>query len=129
MLPEHYEDVAAQLVTKEGKKVEVVEAKVVQEEPKDFWVANGFLPEIARVINDLEGERERFLLPSDLRRIIETTLNARTVEDFNRYSDDEIRGFKDTIMSRMPNIEREVVSFISQLTRARSVVVESIDFI
>src|SRR5437763_13896088 len=37
-----------------------VEVEVVrEEEPADFWQANGFLQDIARICSDLEAEHER----------------------------------------------------------------------
>jgi hypothetical protein len=107
-----------------------VEVEVVRnEEPADHWEANGFLPDIARICNDLEGERERFLLTSDLRQIIETINNAQTVQDFSRYNDSQLNDFKHQIQRRLPEVERQVVGFVNQITRARTVAVESIDFI
>jgi hypothetical protein len=98
-------------------------------EPQDFWVDKGFLPDIARICSDLEGEREQFLLPTSLRQIIETINNARTVDDFARYNDAQLADYKNNILRRLPEVERQVVGFVSQLTRARTVAVESIDFI
>lgn len=107
-----------------------VEVEVVkQEEPADYWQANGFLPDIARICNDLEGEREQFMLPANVRQIIETINNAQTVQDFNRYNDSQLQDFRQQILRRLPEAERNVVGLVSQLTRARTVVVDSIDFI
>jgi hypothetical protein len=98
-------------------------------EPQDYWQANGFLADIARICNDLEGEQERFLLPSDVRQIVETINNAQSVDDFTRFTDAQLVDFKTKILRRLPEVERQVVSFVSQITRARTVAVESIDFI
>lgn len=107
-----------------------VEVEVVrQEEPADYWQASGFVPDIARICNDLEGERERFMLPSDVRQVIETINNAQSCQDFNRFSDSELQDFKQKILRRLPEAERNVISLVNQLTRARTVAVESIDFI
>lgn len=111
-------------------EVEVVRNEPAQpEEPQNYWEANGFLKEIARVCTDLEEERERFLFSAEIRRIIETINNAQTIEDFDRYTDGQLQEFVSTLRNRVPQVEREVVGFINQLTRARSVQVDSVDFI
>jgi hypothetical protein len=107
-------------------EVEVVRA---EEEPKSYWEENGFLKDIGNVCGYLEGEREQFLFDSATRQIIETINNARRVEDFDRYSDSELQNFVQTLRSRVPQIEREVMTFINQLTRARAVQVDTVDFI
>lgn len=117
-------------VPRAAVEVEVVRSEEkVPEEPKNYWEQNGFLREIARVCEDLEGEREKFLFNSEVRRIIETINNAQAVEDFDRYTDSQLQEFVQTLRNRVPQIEREVVGFINQLTRARSVQVDSVDFI
>ena len=111
-------------------EVEVVrQAPQAPEEPKNYWEENGFLPDIARVCSDLEAEREQFLFNSTIRQIIETINNAQRVEDFDRYSERQLQDFQQTLRRRVPEIERQVTTFISQLNRARTVQVETIDFI
>lgn len=105
--------------------VEVVKA----EEPADYWQAQGFLPDIARICNDLEGEREQFMLSSEVRQIIETVSNAQSVEDFTRYTNNDLNEFRNKILRRLPEAERAVIGLVNQVTRARTVAVESIDFI
>lgn len=110
--------------------VEVVSAAPeVPEEPKDYWQEQGFLKEIARVCVDLEGEREKFLFTAEIRQIIETINNATRVEDFERYSNDQIHEMINTLRRRVPEVERQVNSFVGQLNRSRAVAVDSVDFI
>lgn len=108
-----------------------VEVEVVAgEEPvKNHWEEQGFLPDIARVCQDFDNEPEKFLFSADVRQIIETVVNAQFVEDFDRYSNDQLAEFADTLRRRVPQVEREVTGLIAQLSRARTVAVQNIDFI
>jgi hypothetical protein len=114
-------------------EVEVVRAQeeppAVPEQEKNHWEQEGFLKEIAKVCADLEGERERFLFNTETRQIIETINNARRVEDFDRYTDSQLQDFISTLRNRVPQVEREMMTFINQLTRARTVQVDTVDFI
>lgn len=107
----------------------VPEAPKVPEVRKDHWQENGFLKDNARICSDLEGESEQFLFPAEVRQLIETINNALTVDDFDRYSETEIVDFINTLRRRVPQIEREVTTFIGQITRARAVIVDSVDYI
>lgn len=116
--------------TQPRAEVEVVSAQPSEpEEPKNYWEEKGFLPEIARICVDLEGEREQFLFNSTTRQIIATINNAQRVEDFDRYTDNQLAEFADTLRRRIPEIERQVSGFIGQLNRARTVQVDTVDFI
>jgi hypothetical protein len=117
-------DVEVEVVRSQGEQAP--EAPAV---PKSYWEENGFLDEIAKVCVNLEGEREQFLFPAEIRQIIETINNAQSVTDFDRYNDAELQEFINTLRRRVPQVEREVVTFINQLTRARSVAVDTVDFI
>lgn len=111
-------------------KVEVVRTEApVPEAPKNHWEEVGFLAEIARIANDLEGEPEQFIFSAEIRQIIETITNATEVEDFDRYTDAQLYDFASQLRRRVPQVEREVMTFISQLTRARAVAVDAVDFI
>ena len=116
---------------RETVEVEVVasETPPAPEEPKNYWEENGYLPDIARVCTDLEGERERFLFSASVRQHIETINNAQRIEDFDRFSIDQLREINNILRSEVPEVERGVISFVSQLSRARAVEVDSIDFI
>lgn len=136
MGPEAQEEVVLVQLDDDGNPIPIgptVEVEVVRnqepEEPKNFWEEQGFIKEIARVCTDLEGEREQFLFSANIRQIIETISNARTVEDFDRYSDAQIQEFIQTLRDSVPRIEREMMAFVSQLTRARAVQVDTVDFI
>lgn len=136
MGPEAQEEVVLVQLDDDGNPIPIgptVEVEVVRnqepEEPKNFWEEQGFIKEIARVCTDLEGEREQFLFSANTRQIIETISNARTVEDFDRYSDTQILEFIHTLRESVPRIEREMMAFVSQLTRARAVQVDTVDFI
>jgi len=122
-------ELEAELGTDEPRaEVEVVRSEE-EEKPKNYWEENGFLPDIARVCADLEGEREQFLFDANIRQILETINNAQRVEDFERYSDNQLEDFASTLRRRVPEIERQVTTFIAQLNRARTVQVETVDFI
>lgn len=112
-------------------EVEVVRAQehVVPEIPKTYWEEQNFLPDIARVCSDLESEREKFLFNAELRQLIETVINAKSVEDFDRYTVDELFSFATNIRHQVPQVEREVLNFINQISRARVVSIDNIDFI
>ena len=115
-----------------GEPVAVGETQTVTlapEPPKDFWQEKGFLSEIASICRNLEGEREQFLFDAETRQLIETINNSLTVEDFDRYSESQLNEFVNTLRRRVPQIEREVTTFTGQLTRARAVAVDSVDFI
>jgi hypothetical protein len=141
MNPEETSDATVFVELEDGERVEVrptAEVEVVRneeeppevpEEPKSYWEESGFLKEIANVCTYLEGEREQFLFSAEVRQIIETINNAQRVEDFDRYSDGEIQNFISTLRNRVPQVEREVMTFINQLTRARAVKVDTVDFI
>jgi hypothetical protein len=134
------EEATQQVVTYDENGIPVarihpVEVEVVRNEPevpeppKNYWEQHGFLADIARICSDLEGEREKFLFDSSVRQIIETINNAQRVEDFDRYDDNALNNFIQTLRRRVPEVEREMVSFVNQLTRARAVQVDSVDFI
>lgn len=113
-------------------EVEVVrteEAPSAPEPEKSFWEEKGFEKQIATICTDLEAEPEKFLFDANVRHVLDTVLNATKVEDFDRFTRDEINNFIDILRNQVPRIERQVVSFIAELTRARAVKVDTIDFI
>lgn len=122
------EALKAQVEVEVVRKEESQQAKPAEPE-KSYWEVNGFVKEIARICSDLEGEREQFLFNARTRQLIDTVLNAKTVEDFDRYSRDQINEFIQILRNDVPRVEREVVSFINQLTRARAVQVDTVDYI
>lgn len=110
-------------------EVAVEVARSTPEEPKTFWEEAGFLEEIGRVCENLENEPERFLFDSTTRHAIEVILNGRTVADFERYSTEQLRDFSQRLRTRVPEIERQVTSMINSLSRARTVQLDTVDFI
>lgn len=102
------------------------------EEPeKSVWITeDGFLPELAMVCDGLEGLNEEHMLPASIRQIVDSIENARTVEDFAQYDNDQLNNFTRQLRDTIPRIEREVIQFVNQVGRARSVAVASdVDFI
>lgn len=97
--------------------------------PVNHWEEKGFAPDISRLCNDFETEPQQFIYGSRTREIIQTVNNARTVQDFDQYSEHEIAEMIDRIRSEVPQVEREIIAFSSQLGRARTVQDDSIDFI
>lgn len=134
------EEAEVTFLTRDGREVvvgnltevEVVSAQkeLEEKEPKKtHWEENGFLDDIARICNDLEVENEQFLFSAEIRQIIELVNNAKDIASFDRYSNDEIQNFIHTLRQRVPQVEREVMSFMGQLNNARTVQVETIDYI
>lgn len=135
MHPEHTFNLDQAFVSIDGQpigEVQNVEVEVAPDVPeiqKSYWQEHGFEDDIARVCTDLEGEREQFLFNSRVRHVLELVGNARTIEDFDRYSVEEVNQFIQRLRNEVPQVEREVVSFINQLTAARAVRNENVDFI
>lgn len=108
------------------------EVRPVAEEPEgSVWVReDGFLPELALVCDGLTALGEEHMLPASIRQIVDSIENARTVEDFAQYDNEQLQNFTRQLRDTIPRIEREVIQFVSQMGRARSVAVASdVDFI
>lgn len=96
--------------------------------PQTQWEIDGFLKELGNVASGLEGLEEEHILGPQIRQIIDTINNLQTVEDFANYSDGELQEFIDRLRQDVPRIEREVMQFVNQVSRARTVAFE-VDFI
>lgn len=133
MHPERTELEDAFVTMQDGTRLsataEVEVAPPVPEPEKSYWEENGFQPDIARMCNDLEGEPEKFLFSANIRHILDVVNNVSSISDFDRYSVEQIQEMIQSLRNEVPRVERQVVSFISQLTSARAVRNENIDFI
>lgn len=121
-------------VEKVAAKVPDVEIEVVGapaepvEDTRSHWEKQGYLSDIASVMEGLEESPEQFLLPSSIRAIIETVANAKTVSDFDRYNDTELQRLIDTMRNEVPQIENRVRDLVDRIGRAESALVD-VDFI
>lgn len=105
------------------------EAEASAEQEQSFWEQKGFLPEIARLSDYLASEPEKFMYNAEVRFIIQYVTNAKTVEDFADKSTEALQQYLTILRRELPRQERDTVTFLSQLTRARTVQVENVDFI
>lgn len=99
-----------------------------EEIPTNEWQKEGFLRELGTVCENLEACEEMHIFSPELRQIIDTVLNLKTVEDFAQYSDDRLLDYINTIRRDVPRVEHEIMQFITQISRARTVAFE-VDFI
>lgn len=119
-----------QIELEDGVIVTVSEApqEPVVEDTRSEWEKQGYLSEIASVIEGLETSKEQFLLPANIRTIIETVNNAKSVEDFDRYTDNELQGLVDSMRHDVPSIENRVREMMDKIHRAQTALVD-VDFI
>jgi thiamine kinase-like enzyme len=92
------------------------------------WEIDGFLRELGNVAAGLEGLEEEHIFGPQIRQIIDTINNLKTVQDFSNYSNDELMRWIQQLRQDVPRIEREVMQFVNQISRARTVAFE-VDFI
>lgn len=99
-----------------------------EEMPVSEWEKAGYLSELAHLCEGLTELKEEHLYPSAIRQIIDSISNAKTVQDFDGYSNDRLQRMIQQLRNDVPRIERDVVTFVSQVSRARSVATV-VDFI
>jgi len=103
--------------------------EAAQEQEKSFWEQAGFLEDIARVVEGLEAEPEKFMYSAATRQIFETINNAKVVSDLDRYDEDQLQSFISRIRENVPAAQQQIVSFQRNIGRARIVQSEEVDFI
>lgn len=108
---------------------QAMQAPMAPPEPeKTFWEEQGFLRELENVANGFDALQEEHILGPEIRQIVDTINNLKSVEDFAAYSNDELEIFKNKLRREIPQLERQIVQFVNQVSRARAVVFE-VDFI
>lgn len=107
---------------------EAVSAPQEPEDDRNDWEKQGYLREIALVAESFENSRETFLLPNRIRNAIETVSNAKTVGDFERFSNEELEDFIGALRRDLPNVERRVFDLVRKIDRAQIAAFE-VDFI
>jgi len=103
--------------------------EAAQEQEKSFWEQAGFLEDIARVVEGLEAEPEKFMYSAATRQIFETINNAKVVSDLDRYDEDQLQSFISRIRENVPAAQQQIVTFQRNIGRARIVQSEEVDFI
>ena len=107
---------------------EAVPAPQEPEDNRNDWEKQGYLREIALVAEGFESSRETFLLPNRIRQVIETVSNAKTVGDFERFTNEELNEFVITLRRDLPNVERQVFDLVTKIDRVQTAAFE-VDFI
>jgi hypothetical protein len=95
---------------------------------KTEWEERDFLKELGNVCAGLEGLEEGHIFSANIRQAIDTIANLESVEDFSMYSNEDLDQLVHTLRQEVPQIERDIMQFVNQISRTRSVAFE-VDFI
>lgn len=100
-----------------------------QSEEPSIWVRMGFEPQLARVCEELVAMNAQDYLPAELREIVDRVKNAKTIEEIVLAFDDRALQVQvETVRQRLPEFNRDVMGFVSQVVTAKPMAVD-VDFI
>lgn len=118
------EQTASQAPADTGAEVEVEPISYTSPWKKD----SGYLDELSKVCDGLDGLDETFELDSETRMIIATIRNAKTPADLDVHTNNILTEWKHLVQQSLPRVERKLLNFHDSLARAKTVAVE-VDFI
>lgn len=96
------------------------------EVPADPW--DGFSPQMKQLIGHFEVLEENHVLDRQMRELIDLAENGQSVADFDRFTDNQLANFVDTIRTRLPRINQDMREFMQKVSTVRALTVEP-DFI
>lgn len=107
----------------------IPEAPLSPEEEVSEWQKKGFVDTLARVCDMLEQLPSKSYLPAHIQDVLTKIQSAEKVEDFDDVTDTELHEFKNVITNDLPQYHRETTEFIRNLGRAKTIIVDTDDFI